>query len=120
MLISEHASFLGLHTAQLLITLKLLYNMKDGVELLRTFNVRSVPCVFHIFCTSSCVHCHFYLALLITVYSVLILTHFKFCVSLIGDLHAATFIINVICSPFMQQQVACTKMTTCYIRTTNN
>ena len=49
MLISEHASFLGLHTAQLLMTLKLLYNMKDGVELLRTFNVRSVPCVFHIF-----------------------------------------------------------------------
>ena len=54
MLISEHASFLGLHTAQLLMTLKLLYNMKDGVELLRTFNVRSAPCVFHIFVQFMC------------------------------------------------------------------
>ena len=51
MLISEHASFLGLHTAQLLMTLKLVYNMRDGVELHFTHVQRQISslCIFHIF-----------------------------------------------------------------------
>ena len=74
--------------------------MRDEVELLHT-SMSDQSCTVSPFCPSSCVHCHFYLALLITVYSVIFLTHFKFCVSLTGDLHAATFTTNVISPPFM-------------------
>ena len=77
MLISEHAFFLGLYTAQFSITLKLVYNMRDGVELLYTLICQISPGCISPFCPSSCVHCHFYLAMLITVYSVLFLTQFK-------------------------------------------
>ena len=77
--------------------------MRDEVGTVTHFNVRSVLYMFHLFVP---VHVYTLTSILPCYNNCYFLTLFKFCVSLIGDLHVATFIINVICSPFMQQQVA--------------